>query len=109
MSHDFLNDVGPGWRPLVKPLLGLAARLGIEVTQVKEKFGTLRFYVVGFNAMGAELEKQIDAAEHLSGITCEECGAYGYTAGPGWLKTYCEQHHVEAANRRAARAARSSG
>ena len=58
------------------------------VVQVKEKFGTLRFYVD--NATKEDRIK-IDFAEFLSGTICESCGAtrdVSRTKG-GWVKTRC--------------------
>ncbi len=60
--------------------------------QVKEKFGTLRFYVHG----GSEkAHAYIEFAEALSGSTCEECGAPGKTRGGGWIRTLCDHHEEE--------------
>lgn len=60
--------------------------------QVKEKFGTLRFYVNGGNE---KAYNYIEFAEALSGSTCEECGAPGTTRGGGWIRTLCDRHEDE--------------
>jgi hypothetical protein len=56
--------------------------------QVKEKFGTLRFY---FSGGDDEIHGMVSAAEHMSGLICEECGAFspdvGYTTG--WIQVVC--------------------
>jgi hypothetical protein len=57
--------------------------------QVKEKFGTLRFYV---NAATDKHYDYIDFAELMSGRTCEVCGAPGQTYPIGWHQTLCDQH-----------------
>jgi hypothetical protein len=58
-------------------------------TQVKEKFGTLRFYVMG----ATESQRgAIEFVEMLSGSTCDVCGEPGTTGGKGWISTRCEQH-----------------
>ena len=44
----------------------------IHATQVKEKYGTLRFYT---NEFCPEIDAYIDFAESMSGITCEISGA----------------------------------
>jgi hypothetical protein len=63
------------------------ARKEIPVAvQVKEKFGTLRFYVDHFMPTQAAL---IGMAERLSAVTCEECGAPGTPGGSGWIRTLC--------------------
>ena len=51
----------------------------IKVAQVKEKFGTLRFYL---DASNDEMEKRIGQAENETEKTCEECGK------PGKMRTY---------------------
>jgi hypothetical protein len=61
----------------------------VTVDQVKEKFGTLRFYYTG----GDEYIHGVAAmAEAMSAATCEVCGKPGKTIGGGWLKTACEEH-----------------
>jgi len=57
--------------------------------QVKEKFGTLRFYVQGASE---EHYNYISFAESMSGNTCEECGSPGKRLGRGWVYTACETH-----------------
>ncbi len=59
----------------------------VRVSQVKEKFGTLRFYVDNGNR---EVYTAISLAELLSGRTCESCGAPGRPRGGGWVKTQCD-------------------
>ena len=65
-----------------------------EVVQVKEKFGTLRFYVDG----GTDaIYKRINKAETDSGVTCEQCGKR--PAKPKsthhWIRTLCEECKLE--------------
>ena len=59
------------------------------VSQVKEKFGTLRFYV---NAATEEHYNYITFAEVLSGRVCETCGAPGKRRGQGYIYTACDEH-----------------
>lgn len=69
------------------------------VAQIKEKFGTLRFYVdfrEGVtNSATARVHALVDFAEHMTQITCEQCGDKGKTYGIGWNKTLCHKHAVE--------------
>ena len=58
-------------------------------SQVKEKFGTLRFYYDGGNDY---TEGMTQLAETLSGTTCEVCGNPGELRGGTWLKTRCDAH-----------------
>lgn len=64
----------------------------VKVAQIKEKFGTLRFYVDGGDqyVYGA-----ISLAEQLSGILCEECGKPGERRSGGWIRTLCDEHEQE--------------
>jgi hypothetical protein len=60
-----------------------------RVQQVKEKFGTLRFYTTSID------ERQnaaIAFAESLSGHICEVCGDRGRRRSTGWIQTLCNTH-----------------
>lgn len=57
--------------------------------QIKEKFGTLRFYTTGGDEYTSGVVRM---AESLSCVTCEVCGKPGMTSGKGWIKTTCEEH-----------------
>lgn len=64
----------------------------VTVDQVKEKFGSLRFYFTGGDDYIRGLATM---AESMSGVTCEQCGNPGSTVGRGWLTTLCEKHAEE--------------
>lgn len=90
-------DIGDGWYHLVDALCEELQRETdqggpqVVATQVKEKYGGLRFYV---DASNDRQSAMIDFAEALSLRTCETCGAPG-TLGEsktGWLATRCEAH-----------------
>jgi len=90
---------GDGWEPIIRRLsekleAAIAALPAEErelccASQVKEKFGSLRFYM---NGSTDEMEAWISAAEDESERTCETCGAPGKNSGSVWLKTACEEH-----------------
>lgn len=61
----------------------------VIAVQVKEKFGTLRFYT---NAVDDQIYGMIRMAESMSAVTCEDCGAPGKLRGRGWLYTACDVH-----------------
>lgn len=64
----------------------------VIVDQVKEKFGTLRFYYSGGDDY---ISGAVDLAESLSGRICEECGAPAEVKSTeGWVYTRCEQHKI---------------
>ena len=58
-------------------------------SQVKEKFGGLRFYV---QAATDKHYSYINFAESMSYRVCEECGAPGKTYTDGWHTTLCDIH-----------------
>jgi hypothetical protein len=72
-SHDY---VGRGWFGIVKELVEDLIRLGWnrEVLQIKEKFGTLRFYI---RQCAEPLQIRIVAAREHSAEVCETCGRGG--------------------------------
>lgn len=57
--------------------------------QVKEKFGTLRFYYDGGDDM---IRGMVYMAESMSAVTCEECGNKGMIREGGWIRTLCDTH-----------------
>jgi len=64
----------------------------VVAVQVKEKFGTLRFYYDGGDDFVDGMSRM---AESLSAVTCEDCGAPGTVRGPGWYRTLCDAHEQE--------------
>jgi hypothetical protein len=61
----------------------------VTLDQVKEKFGTLRFYYSGGDDY---IHGLVTMAESMSGVTCETCGKPGTSTGGGWIKTACKEH-----------------
>jgi len=60
------------------------------VIQVKEKYGTLRYYTSSYRS--EELEELIDKAEEKSAVTCELCGKPGELRDIGhWYTTMCTE------------------
>lgn len=64
----------------------------VVVDQVKEKFGTLRFYYHGGDDV---VDGMVRMAESMSGVTCENCGVPGTQRGGGWIHTYCDACEAE--------------
>lgn len=77
--RDFSFQCGDGWTELLCCLceaLAQYARLTgilLVATDVKEKHGTLRFYVDGADD---EVDRLIDKAELESALTCQACGQW---------------------------------
>lgn len=89
-------DVGDGWYDLIDILCGSIQsyiddnkKPQITVSQVKEKFGTLRFYTNGSDDL---ITGMIWMAEHMSCRICETCGKPGKSRGKGWFYTACDEH-----------------
>lgn len=87
---------GDGWFNIVDSLCHTIQthcdRTGTQVhaEQVKEKFGGLCFYVD--NNIDRYVAGAISAANRISGVTCDVCGAPGDKNYSGWIKTRCVAH-----------------
>ena len=64
----------------------------VVAEQVKEKYGTLRFYYDGGDAY---ISGMVTLAEAMSAVCCELCGAPGLIRDGGWVRTLCETHFQE--------------
>lgn len=92
-------DVGDGWFPLIYDLSIKLEKLILEIpeeerehykaSQVKEKFGGLRFYM---DHSTDEMRNLIREAEELSFHLCEDCGSVGERRGGGWIRVLCDEH-----------------
>lgn len=60
-----------------------------RAAQIKEKFGTMRFYLSGGTD---EMYAITDAAERESAKICEQCGKPGKLRGCYWMYTACNKH-----------------
>jgi hypothetical protein len=90
---------GDGWFNIVwrlcadlEPLItGFEKETGerFEVVQVKEKLGTLRFYVTHHT----DTDDRIAEAQLESSRACEFCGRPGRQRETGgWIRTLCDEH-----------------
>jgi hypothetical protein len=101
-------DHGDGWYEIIDNLCGAIQNYIDHVTryvdgkpqsppqviavQVKEKYGTLRFY---FDGGDEEIHGMVTMAEYMSAHTCETCGAEGHMTNHGWYRTLCDIHDVK--------------
>lgn len=79
--------VGEGWGKLIDRLFEVFP--GVQLIEVKEKFGGLRMY------SWDESECVQDFIYWLEGESlniCEVCGEPGIQRGGGWVKTLCQAH-----------------
>ena len=58
----------------------------VVVTQIKEKWGSLRFYYYGGDSAVANF---VTMAESMSSRTCGNCGAVGFISTGGWMQARC--------------------
>jgi hypothetical protein len=87
---------GDGWYHLIYHMAMQLATLeptdiDLHVTQVKEKFGGLRFYTRA--VLSATSAQRIEDAEARSFTLCEACGSPGILQHRGgWYRTRCPDH-----------------
>lgn len=91
MCWGFQHD--DGWEPLIRKLssqltfLAKVEGVDVNVSTVKEKYGTLRFYTWGATDI---MQACINSVERLSSSTCERCGEYGNVRSRRhWLACRC--------------------
>jgi hypothetical protein len=101
-QHFWGFECGDGWYNIIDHLSSAITTytnpksefpvFDIFVSQVKEKFGELRFYADNTDKV---IDGMIWLAEHMSENTCETCGNRGEMRGGSWLVTLCDKHHEE--------------
>ena len=89
-------ETGTGWYWLIDNLcsciqsyIDANKKEQVEVVQIKEKFGGLRYYI---NRSDDLINGMIWLAEHCSWNICEKCGTtHNITHTKGWIKTLCKE------------------
>lgn len=86
-----------GWYELIREAcqkiekINRENNLQITAHQIKEKFGTLRFYTGPVPTQYFDqVSEIIKVAEEKSAITCERCGNSGKLHTKGWWRTFCD-------------------
>ncbi len=82
-------------KPLYKDRISPFDPSIFQVFQVKEKFGTLRFYFSGGDLL---FQGFVDAIEQMSAYICEICGQRGEARNISWVRTLCDEHYQEKLN-----------
>lgn len=101
--HPIEISVGKGWYKIldmacsnisahIKHRVKKEPDLYFHASQIKEKFGGLRFYYDGGNDYTSGI---VTFCESMSYITCEVCGNRGIARRSSWIKTLCDVHHQE--------------
>jgi len=88
-------ETGIGWFELIEKmsekLEPICKKYGCKMSQIKEKFGTLRVYMSHYpKEVEKEIDDIIDEAERESEKTCEECGKPGKLYTKGWCMVRCD-------------------
>ena len=88
--------VGAGWSNFINNLYDAKPK-NTRITSVKEKYGTLRYYVSSAPEWYYDL---ISYYGERSGETCEECGLKGEVRYDlGWYLTLCDEHYEATKNK----------
>ena len=104
-KNAFDISILPGWASLVAELLEdiqlviVGTNAKIQIVQIKEKFGSLRFYF-GKECLTQDQEAAISTlvadAEAKSTKLCAICGDAGVRdSSTGWVSVRCEGHRTE--------------
>lgn len=89
-------DVPDAWEPVIRKLSAQVEKILATIpeeyrpraSQVKEKFGGLRFYMTGYSA---EIDKLIGEAEKACWEICAECGKPATVTAGGWITRLCAE------------------
>lgn len=97
-EHGLYFECLGGWRFILKDfferveatLATPEEREGFRISQVKEKWGSLRIHCT---LVDDRIDRLVAAAESASEVTCDVCGGRGRSTGKcGWISTRCEKH-----------------
>jgi hypothetical protein len=92
--HPIIDDLSKEVSEIAKKFPAINGENRINVVQIKEKFGGLRYYV-DYHSMSdddiQQIEYVIRNAEMKTFIICEDCGGNGEKVSPKryWMKTLC--------------------
>lgn len=91
------SDLSQGWYKLVDELCQQINIVitddelaNFEVLQIKEKFGSLRFYFKASEKMRPRIKELVDLAYHKSVFSCDRCGEFRPPYSFPTFKLLCE-------------------
>lgn len=103
MTLKYVPEFGDGWKDLVEATLARIESIDpeYEVLQIKEKFGSLRWYGESSYEHGTPnamlIGTLIRDTEKRSESICEQCGLPGrLMVRKGWFFTACTKHAGDA-------------
>ena len=101
LNYDYtyteLDDMPEGWRKKfgmqmldeLKQVLEEENNLEeFRILQIKEKYGSLRFYT---NCCTEKISKLIHKYENISSTTCIKCGEPATVISTGWISPWCDE------------------
>ena len=97
-SHTELDDLDSGWRKnfgikickdIRRQLIKEGRLFSYRITQIKEKYGELRWYD---NGSSDEIQKIIAKYEDISRRTCIICGKPATKISSGYVCPFCDEH-----------------
>lgn len=91
LDRRYSNNIPPGWIPMLEQIFIKLIEAGWDrkVTQIKEKFGELRFY---FSPNIEGLRKIVEDLD-ISTKICYYCGKTATNDSEnGWVSYRCEEH-----------------
>ena len=105
-EYTWLDDLPKGWRKrfgedICKDLKSLFTQIDsidfsdkYKITQIKEKYGQLRWYDTGVpTVISEQYDEVMQKYEELSEHTCTVCGKSGYIDyNDYWLEPLCDKH-----------------
>jgi len=66
----------------------------IGISQIKEKFGTLRLHIYASDSESLNYaQRYTQIFEQMSCFICEECGKPGHLRHVGWKAVQCDECH----------------
>jgi len=98
-------ECGTGWYKIIDSMCAeLTEKYDgkLELSQVKEKLGTLTVYfdIIDDSVKSQEIWDLLSKYVQESSVTCEKCGNKATTETiNGWICTLCDEHMLERKNR----------
>ena len=100
-NYTWLDSLDSGWRTafgdkMCEELLDILKKSNYvdkyKITQIKEKYGSLRWYDCGVPSdIFNEYLEWLNKYENLSSKTCICCGNYAQVVTRGWIQPYCKE------------------
>ena len=106
-KYNWLDSMPKGWKKAFGLQMCKEIRAGLlgtggkkllkdyQISDIKEKFGTLRWYDWGAPSV---VHKIIEKYGYISERTCIVCGDIATVKTTGWICPYCDKHIPENAN-----------